>query len=58
MVEVDEMHSYIGSKKTTAGYGLLLTVGEHSRTIDMERDSSTSLLVTGATKQQKNFGKT
>jgi hypothetical protein len=24
MVEVDEMHSYIGSKKTTVGYGLLL----------------------------------
>lgn len=49
MVEVDEMHSYIGSKKTSAGYGLLL--------IDMGKDSSTSLLVTGATKQQKNFGK-
>jgi hypothetical protein len=49
MVEVDEMHSYIGSKKTTVGYGLLL--------IDMEKDSSTSLLVTGATKQRKNFGK-
>ena len=24
IVEIDEMHSYIGSKKTTAGYGLLL----------------------------------
>jgi len=50
MVEVDEMHSYIGSKKTTVGFGLLL--------IDMERDSSTSLLATGATKRQKNSGKT
>jgi hypothetical protein len=49
MVEVDEMHSYIGSKKTTVGYGLLL--------IDMEKDSSTSLLATGVTKQQQNFGK-
>lgn len=49
MVELDEMHSYIGSKKTFAGYGLLL--------IDMGKDSSTSLLVTEATKQQKNFGK-
>lgn len=49
MVEVDEMHSYIGSKKTTVGYGLLL--------IDMGKGSSTSLLATGATKQQKNFGK-
>ena len=29
MVEVDELHSYIGSKKTTVGYGLLL--------IDMEK---------------------
>ena len=36
MVEVDEMHSYIGSKKTTVGYGLLL--------IDMGKDSLISLL--------------
>ena len=36
IVEVDEMHSYIESKKTTVGYGLLL--------IDMGKDSSTSLL--------------
>jgi transposase-like protein len=49
MVEVDEMHSYIGSKKTTVGYGLLL--------IDMGKDSSTSLLATEATKQQQRFGK-
>ena len=48
MVEVDEMHSYIGSKKTTVGYGLLL--------IDMGSDSSTSLLATEATGQQKSFG--
>ena len=49
MVEVDEMHSYIGSKKTAAGFGLLL--------IDMEKDFSISLLATGATKRQKNSGK-
>jgi hypothetical protein len=49
MVEVDEMHSYIGSKKTIVGYGLLL--------IDMEKDSSTSLLAREATKQRQNFGK-
>ena len=49
MVELDEMHSYIGSKKTTVGYGLLL--------IDMERNSSTSLLATEVLKQQKNYGK-
>ena len=24
VIEMDELHSYIGSKKTTAGYGLLL----------------------------------
>jgi transposase-like protein len=36
MVEVDEIHSYIGSKKTTVGYELLL--------IDMEKDSLISLL--------------
>ena len=49
MVELDEMHSYIGSKKTTVGYGWLL--------IGMGKDSSTSLLATGETKQQRNFGK-
>ena len=49
MVEVDEMHSYIGQKKTSVGYGLLL--------IDMGKDSSISLLATEETKQQKNFGK-
>jgi transposase-like protein len=49
MVEVDEMHSYIGSKKTTVGYGLLL--------IDMEKNSSISLLATEAMKRRKSFGK-
>ena len=49
VVEVDEMHSYIGSKKTIVGYGLLL--------IDMENSSLTSLLAIGVRKQQKNFGK-
>jgi transposase-like protein len=49
IIEVDEMHSYIGLKKTSVGYGLLL--------IDMEKDSSTSLLVTGAIKRKKSFGK-
>ena len=48
-VELDEMHSYIGSKKTIVGFGLLL--------IDMGKDSSTSLLATGVMKRQKNFGK-
>jgi len=48
MVEVDEMHSYIGLKKTIVGYGLLL--------IDMGKSSSISLLATEATKQPKNFG--
>ncbi|KAA6323598.1 hypothetical protein EZS27_026978 [termite gut metagenome] len=49
MVEVDEMHSYIGSKKTTVGYGLLL--------IDMGKDSSTSLLAIEAMRRRKNFGR-
>jgi hypothetical protein len=48
VVEVDEMHTYIGSKKTIVGYGLLL--------IDMGKDSSTSLLATEATIRPKNFG--
>lgn len=38
LIELCEMHSYIGSKETTGGYGLLL--------IDMGKDSSISLLAT------------
>jgi len=49
MVEVDEMHSYIGSKKTSVGYGLLL--------IDMGKDSSVSLLATEETKPRRGFWK-
>ena len=49
MVELDEMHSYVGSKKTTIGFGLLL--------IDMGKDLSTSLLATGVQKQPKVYGK-
>jgi transposase-like protein len=49
IVEVDEMHSYIGQKKTTVGYGLLL--------IDMAKSSSISLLAIEGTKLQKSFGK-
>jgi len=49
VVEVDEMHSYIGDKKTTVGYGLLL--------IDLEKGSSTSLLAIEARKRQRGFGK-
>ena len=49
MVELEEMHSYIASKKAIAGYGLLL--------IDMEKDSSITLLATGTMKQQKNIEK-
>jgi transposase-like protein len=49
MVELDEMRSYIGSKKTAVGYGLLL--------IDMKKGSSISLLATEALKRQKSFGK-
>ncbi|KAA6331939.1 hypothetical protein EZS27_019514 [termite gut metagenome] len=49
MVELDEMHSYVGSKKTMFGYGLLL--------IDMARGSSISLLAIEVLKQEKRFGK-
>ncbi len=35
VTEIDEMHTYIGQKKTTNGYGL--------RLIEMERNLSTSL---------------
>jgi transposase len=49
LTEIDEMHSYIGSKKTLAGSGLLL--------IDMQKNLSTSLLAIDQQKQGKNFGK-
>ena len=42
IVELDEMHTYIGTKKTIVGYGLLL--------IEMGKDLSTSLLVQVAKK--------
>ena len=48
IVEIDEMHSYIGSKKNTAGFGLLL--------IDLERNSSTALLAIEASQQDNNCG--
>ena len=48
VMELDEMHSYIGSKKTIAGYGLLL--------IDMGKDSSTAHWVPGELSQVRNFG--
>ena len=47
-VELDEMHSYIGNKKTIVGFGLLL--------IDMGKSSSISLLATEALRQQKSSG--
>ena len=48
VVEMDEMHTYIGSKKTTVGSGLLL--------IDMAKDSSTVLLAQERQQQEKGFG--
>ena len=38
IIEMDELHTYIGQKNAIAGYGLLL--------IDMGRDSSASFWVT------------
>jgi len=46
--EIDEMHTYVGQKKTINGYGLLL--------IDMGKSSSTSLLVTEAPRLEKSSG--
>ncbi|ODS29770.1 MAG: hypothetical protein SCARUB_05125 [Candidatus Scalindua rubra] len=48
VTEIDEMHTYIGTKKTINGYGLLL--------IDMKSDSSTSLLATEALPQVSDSG--
>lgn len=49
VVEIDEMHTYIGSKKTIVGYGLLL--------IDMGINTSIAKLVLGELQQEKNFGR-
>lgn len=49
VVEMDEMHTYVGSKKTIAGSGLLL--------IAMENASSTALWVPAIPKQEKSYGK-
>ena len=48
VMEIDEMHSYIGSKKTLAGYGLLL--------IEMQKDSSTAYWVPGKLSLGKGSG--
>jgi len=48
VIELDEMHSYIGSKKTIAGYGLLL--------IEMEDSFSTAYWVRGELSRVKNSG--
>ncbi len=50
VVEMDEMHTYIASKKNTHGYGLPLTVRANS--------SSTVKSVHEAQKQAKSSGKT
>ena len=44
VVELDEMHTYVGRKKTTDGYGLLL--------IDMENGLSLLSVGTGRAKQE------
>ena len=49
IVEIDEMHRYIGNKKNTVGYGLLL--------IDMGKDLSISRLAIGHQKPKNNYGK-
>jgi len=48
IIELDEMHTYIGSKKTIAGYGLLL--------IEMESGSSIVRWVPAVPQQEKNYG--
>lgn len=48
IVEVDEMHTYIGRKKTIAGSGLQL--------IDLENASSMLLLAHEELRQDKSFG--
>ncbi len=50
VVELDEMHTYIGNKKNIAGSGLLL--------IELGKNSSTALLVAEEQKPDNNFGNT
>ena len=49
IIEMDELHTYIGQKNAIAGYGLLL--------IGMGRDSSASFWVTVGQTQAKYYGK-
>ena len=49
VVELDEMHTYIGNKKNTAGFELLL--------IELGKNSSTVLLVAEERKPDNNSGK-
>lgn len=48
IVELDELHTYVKSKKTIAGYGLLL--------IELGRDTSVSLLAVGELGQAGDYG--
>lgn len=48
IMELDEMHSYIGSKKTIAGYGWLL--------IEMDGGSSSAHWVPGTLQREKGYG--
>ena len=49
LIEMDEMHTYIGSKKAIVGYGLLLT--------DLEKDLSSAFLVQGRPIQENSYGR-
>jgi transposase len=49
VVEMDEMHTYMGSKKTIAGSGWLL--------IEMADDSSTAKWVPATQKQAESYGR-
>lgn len=49
IVELDEMHSYVGEKKTTVGYGLLL--------IDLEKGTSILSVGTGPPRPGRSSGK-
>ncbi len=48
VAEMDEMHTYIGAKKTIAESGLLL--------LEMGNDFSTALWVSATPKQDENYG--
>ena len=57
IVELDEMHTYVGQKKTTVGYACTLRSTRGLLLIDLEKSTSILSVATDPQKQAKNCGK-